>query len=45
MADVAHFLLDEHKDPLDASLDEIEAHDLFHKMAEISHGETSRLFH
>jgi iron-sulfur cluster repair protein YtfE (RIC family) len=30
---------------LDASLGEIEAHDLFHKMAEISHGETSRLFH
>ncbi len=30
---------------LDASLGEIEAHELFHKMAEISHGEKSQLHH
>jgi iron-sulfur cluster repair protein YtfE (RIC family) len=30
---------------LDARLGEIEAHDMFHKMAEISHGETSHLHH
>jgi len=30
---------------LDAGVGEIEAHDLFHKMAEISHGETSQLHH
>jgi iron-sulfur cluster repair protein YtfE (RIC family) len=30
---------------LDARLGEIEAHELFHKMAEISHGETSHLSH
>ena len=30
---------------LDATLDEIQAHELFHKMAEIAHGEGSHLHH
>jgi len=43
----AHFAKEEevYLPMLDTGLDEIEAHDLFHKMAEISHGETSHLHH